>query len=530
VSDRLDADVVVVGSGVAGALVAASLAAAGVRVLILEAGPRLDRATLVERYRAALSKDAMAPYPPAPHAPHPMPGEAYITSKGDQPYGTQYIRAVGGTVWHWAACCWRMLPQDFELRSRYGVGRDWPIGYGTLEPYYARAERELGVSGREDAGSPRSTPYPMPPIPLSYMDRRFQETLNANGFTVVTEPVARNSRDYDSRPPCCGNNSCMPICPIGAQYSADIHVAKAEQAGARLIENAVVDRIEVADDGTISGLRYRDPDGGAHHAHGMIYVLAANGIETPKLMLISAGERIPAGIANSSGQVGRNLMDHPNTSATFLAAEPLWPGRGPQEMTSVVNFRDGPFRRNFGAKKLQLANISRNESIARSLLKQRIIGPELDRQIRLRAAHQLRISSFHEQLPHPGNRIVPSTDRRDRLGIPQPEVHYAIDDYVRSSARHTRSVFARIARLMGGTEIAYSDGLGGASHLMGTTIMGADARNAVVDDTCRSYDHRNLFIASSSVFASGGSVNPTLTIAALSLRVADTIRTALAQG
>ncbi len=523
------ADVVVVGSGVAGGIVAHELAKAGASVLILEAGPWLSRWRVVERFRNSPSKaDYMAPYLSQPYAPHPeyAPPNGYLIEKGNVDYAAQYIRAVGGTTWHWAAACWRLLPSDFRLRSLFDVGRDWPFAYDALESYYLRAEADLGVSGPDDVdlGSPRSAPYPMKQIPLSWMDQRFAEVLNGNGFSVVPEPVARNSRPYDGRPTCCGNNNCMPICPIAAQYSGEVHAVKAMRAGARLIASAVVYRIEAGEGGRIAAVHYKDPNGASSRVTGTTFVLAANGIETPKLMLISADDRFPRGIANSSDMVGRNLMDHPGTGVTFLAGEDLWPGRGPIEMTSVVNFRDGTFRAEYAAKKLHLSNSAAVRKVTQDILSRGVIGPELEREIRLRSARTLSINSFHEILPLPENRVLPSSERRDALGIPYPEIHYDVDEYVQRSAAHTHETYAQIADLMGGTEVEFDDAFAPNNHIMGTTIMGEDPVNSVVDGDCRTYDHDNLFVASSSVMPTAGSVNCTLTIAALAHRLADRLR------
>lgn len=364
----------------------------------------------------------------------------------------------------------------------------------------------------------------MKALPLSYMDRQFATVLNGNGFHVVTEPVARNYETYDGRPPCCGNNNCMPICPIGAQYSGDVHAAKAEAAGARLIDNALAVAVLCDPDGRrVTGVRYRTPDGGDHEIAARTVVLAANGIETPKLMLLSANEVLPRGLGNASDMVGRNLMDHPATSVSFLWDRPVFPGRGPQEMTSVVNFRDGPFRARYAAKKLHLGNVADYQGVTERLIADGVTGPELDRRIRDRVARKVSISCFHEQLPDPRNRIQPSRERRDAAGVPRPVIAYRIDSYVQDSARHTHEAYAAIARLLGGTEVAHRDGFSGSSHIMGTCIMGADPADSVVDGDCRSHDHPNLFIAGSSVFASAACVNPTLTIAALALRTADII-------
>ena len=559
-ADTFSADVVIVGSGVAGALIAHQLAMAGASVLMLEAGPNVPRWRIVENYRNNPAKDDyMVPYPPSRIAPHPefrtypyLPPQQpetrpaagqflstepyqqdneYLILKGPdaQAYAQQYIRWVGGTTWHWASATWRSLPNDFRMKSVYGVGRDWPISYEDLEPFYYRAEVELGCAGPNDGtnlGSPRSHPYPMDALPLSYNDYYFATVLNANGFKVVPEPVARNSAPYDNRPACCGNNTCMPICPIGAMYQAIVHVEKAQRAGARLIANAVVYRVEIGAGNRVAAVHYKDENNVSHRVTGKYFVLAANGIETPRLLLLSADDAHPRGVANSSDQVGRNMMDHPATAVTFLAAEALWPGRGPLELTSVVNFRDGPFRSEYAGKKLHLNNQSQTRHATLKALAMGLTGPSLEREIRYRSAHIVNINSFHDILPNPENRLVLSKDHKDPLGLPRPEITYDVGDYVRKSAQHTHDAYAEIARHLGGTEIEFGDRLGPSNHMMGSVIMDTDPGDSVVDEQCRAHDHENLFLATSGTMPSAGTVNCTLTLAALSLRIADTLKSA----
>ncbi|MEX3816164.1 GMC family oxidoreductase [Paraburkholderia sp. BR13439] len=532
-ADTQQADIVVVGSGVAGALVAHQLALAGKSVIMLEAGPRMPRWQIVERFRNQVDKmDFMAPYPSSAWAPHPEygPPNNYLILKGEHKFNSQYIRAVGGTTWHWAASAWRFIPNDFKMKTVYGVARDWPLQYEDLEPWYYRAEQELGVWGPndEDLLSPRKQPYFMTPPPLSYNEATVKSKLNSYNpaFHVVTEPVARNSRPYDGRPTCCGNNNCMPICPIGAMYNGIVHVEKAEQAGARLVENAVVYKLEVGPDKRITAALYKDSQGASHRVEGKYFVLGANGIETPKIMLVSTSHDFPNGVGNSSDMVGRNLMDHPGTGVSFYADEKLWPGRGPQEMTSLIGFRDGPFRAQQAAKKIHLSNMSRVDQETQKIFAQgKLLKPAaLDAQIRDRSARYVQYDCFHEILPQPANRIVPSRTQTDAIGIPRPEITYRIDDYVVRGAAHTREVYATVATVLGGTDVEFHDEFAPNNHITGATIMGSDPRDSVVDKDCRTFDHPNLFVSSSATMPTVATVNVTLTIAALALRIADQLK------
>ena len=233
-------DVVIVGSGVCGALVAARLATRGVSVRILEAGPRVSRPTALAQFRAALIKVPECPYPNAPYAPHSTSDkpDIYYLQNGPDKFEATYLRQVGGTTWHWLGTSFRFVPDDFRLRSKFGVGVDWPISYDDLEPWYCEAEQELGVAGDPNAAldAPRSRPYPLPGIPLTYLDQRVAAAVAKLGYSVQPTPQARNSQRYQNRPACCGSAPCIPICPVQAKYDATVHVTQAERAGAELID------------------------------------------------------------------------------------------------------------------------------------------------------------------------------------------------------------------------------------------------------------------------------------------------------
>jgi choline dehydrogenase-like flavoprotein len=518
---------VVIGAGVAGGLVAQRAAQAGLRVTMLCDGPELDRGALVQRFRRAAQQTMMSPYPVVAHAPQPQVARTddYLIQKGPHPYNQQYIRAVGGTTWHWAAATWRYLPNDMKLRTLYGVGRDWPIDYWDLEPWYADAEAEMGVAGPANApfDAPRSSPYPMPPAPLSYMDQMFHERLARLGYDHISAPQARNNQQvYDGRPPCCGNANCMPICPIGAQYSGNIAVEKAQAAGAQLITGAVVHHLEVGEDGRITAARYLTPSREEFRIEADRFVLAANGIEGPKILLMSRQERAPDGVGNRSDMVGRNLMDHPGTSSSFDSDIPLWPGRGPNVISAITSLRDGDFRRVHSARKLMILNMNPVGGVANEAIDEGLTGAELRHAVRDRTARRQVITGFHEQLPDPENRIRPSTEGlKDTLGLPRPEIHYDVDAYVARAVEDTKRRVEAIAQTFGAApgSVTHSTGYLPNNHITGATIMGSDPRDSVVDSDCRSHDHSNLWISSSSTFPSVSSVNVTLTIAALALRM-----------
>ena len=343
------ADAVIVGSGFAGALLADRLAGMGVRTVILEAGPRVDRGGAVKTFRGAAIKVPESPYERTERADFPVShdNDHWYRQSGPDAFKSTYLKAVGGTSWNWLGTCVRYLPSDFRMRSAFRRAVDWPIGYEELEPFYMEAERELGVAGDPAAepGLPRSGPFPMPPVPQSYLDSVYERALADTPYEVTATPQARNSVAWNGRPACCGSATCVPICPVGAKYDATVHLERAEAKGAVLHERTAATFVETGDDGRVSGIRFRRPDGSDGMARGRVCVLAANAVETPRLLLHSRSEYAPEGVANRSDQVGRNLMDHPVQLSWALAGEPVWPYRGPVSTSGIENLRDGAFRR-----------------------------------------------------------------------------------------------------------------------------------------------------------------------------------------
>jgi choline dehydrogenase-like flavoprotein len=529
-----EADVVIVGAGLSGAMLSYQLAKKGFQVICLEAGPEIKRDAILNSFKEQPDRDFQAPYENTRHAPHPSgrSNDPYLESIGKNEYNVAYLRGVGGTTWHWAGHSWRLLAQDFKEHSLYGVGRDMPISYEDLEPYYYQAELMMGVSGVSDPldyyNVHRKKPYPLPPLPLSYIDSFVDRKITSLGMRVKVAPSARNTQIYDERPICCGSNNCMPICPIGAQYSASVHIEKARQfKNMKLISNAVVDKIVTTDHKKVDYLRFKDPNGHEHRVHARHYVMAAGGIEIPKLLLMSE-------VGNDN--VGRYLMDHPLMFVSFLAKEDVFPGRGPMVIGSITEHQVGEFRSQRSGFRLNLKNFISMQDISRQYINAGLMGNSLRANIDEHARRLVGMELFFGQLPDRNNRVTLSSQRQDILGIPHPRIDYAVGAWTENSVKPAYEVCESIAKACGlktdslnfeSEKLGVTKRFNANNHIMGTTIMGDDPRNSATDSFGRVYSRKNdepmdnLFISSSSLMGATGTSNISLTIAALSLRLAN---------
>jgi choline dehydrogenase-like flavoprotein len=530
------ASVVVVGAGMAGAHVARSLAEDGVDVLVLEAGPRRTRADNLKTFYENPVKGPQAPYPSMDYAPHPEDStydEHYVQAGPDRFIGA-YLRLYGGTSWHWTGFADRLRPVDFTMRSSYGVADDWPLGYDEILPYYEQAERRWGVAGddRQVWGAPRgNAPYQMPPIPVSYMDAQVDEALQTLGLHSAPFSHARNSVVYDERPACCGNNTCVPLCPIGAKYDASVDARKAEAAGARIETEALVTFVELGDGGKVRRLKVRRPNGETLWVDGDIFVLGCHAIENPRLLLNSRQEAAPNGVANGSGAVGRYLLTQANQDFWGLTPKPVYPFRGPQQTAGIVEMRDGDFRRERAAIGTSFMNSgwSGNSDaigLAKKLIADGMFGQQLASEINNQVSRHLRLNSSAEVLPDWNNRIE-LDETRDTAGVPKPRITFKIDDYTRAGLAAGLEVSQRIFKQMGVASMEANEPYGSNAIIGGTTRMGNDARSSVVDRDLVSHQHRNLYILGSSSHITAPVNAPSLTIAALAIRAAGHITSTL---
>ncbi|HVO53344.1 MAG TPA: GMC family oxidoreductase [Solirubrobacterales bacterium] len=582
-------DVVIVGAGITGAIIAAEAADADLSVLVLEAGT--DQARTFAGYREQLRtfygapfKTPEAPYAYNPNAPEPdipglpTPGADYFVEKGI-PFGSTYARAAGGTTLHWLGTCLRMLPEDFDTRSRFERGLDWPLGYDDLEPDYRRAELEIGVSAdvadQKHLGVefPPGYDYPMERIPPSYLDEWLGTSLN--GMTVElggeslellvrNTPVGRNStpragykpvgavdhgegfapptvgqalaRDLGER--CQGNSACVPICPVQAKYNAMKTLTRAaDRGGVTIVTQAVASRV-LTSGRKVTGIEYLryespgSPQAEKHLARGRAYVLACHAVENVKLMLVS-------GLQAKNGLVGAYLQDHPVLLRWGLAPKQVGAYRGPLSTAGIEDMRGGRFRARHAPFRVELGNdgwlwpTGAPDSNVAEAVAEGQFGSALRATMRDQLGRQLRMGFLIEQPPDVQNRIGLAS-RRDALGLPRPALTYNLDAYVldgmTAATGVAKKLFARAGiedhtdpvkglgfkQQWGGQTFVWA----GAGHFAGGHCMGASAGDSIVDSEQRSWDHDNLFVAGPGSMPTMGTANPTLTVAALAFRTA----------
>lgn len=523
-------DVCVIGAGPAGSLVAHSLAKRGHEVVVLEAGPRFDPDDRLGRMERAIrpGHDDLSVWG--------MGGDRdAFTSDGEESYPLNHarVKGVGGSTLHWQGMVMRLHESDFEMRSRHSVGEDWPLAYDDLKPYYADAETALGVSGASDNPfePPRDRPYPLAAFPPSYSDSIFAEACEELGITTHSVGNARNSATYDGRSACVGYGTCKPICPSGAKYSADVHVRKAEELGVRVIDRVPVQRLEHDITGeTVEAAVYVTPDGQTHRQKAREFVVACGGVETPRMLLLSRSEQYPDGLANSSGAVGRYFMDHLYAGMGGTIDRPTRQNHVGFITTESHQFYD-PDERNgwasdsaHGSIKLEFSNDA-GPSPVEMALESDSWGDELLSDLRSSYGMHLGVGALVEQFPRSENKLSLDPHRTDDHGNPVPKITWSVGAREKATIRRANEIQRSILDALD-AEVTWSVGpenTGPAFHHMGTTRMGTDPSESVVGPKMRTHDLANLSIASSSVFVTGGAMNPTLTIAALALKAADHI-------
>ncbi|MDS0261270.1 GMC family oxidoreductase [Haloarcula sp. S1CR25-12] len=528
--DRTPADsptVCVVGAGLAGALVADALAGRGREVALLDAGPTVDRDSRYERMQRQLRPGTTAA------EIWGMDGErdAYTAAgAGAWPVNERRVKGVGGTTLNWLGVTPRFRPSTFETATRHGVGRDWPISYADLRPYYAEAEQELCVAGNADAPfqPPRETAYPQPPLERSHSDELFAAAGEELAVPVHSLPVARgpDSERRDRRPD--GGAPSRRVRPPEATYSADTHVERAVASGARLIDRAAVERLEHGPDGErVTAAVYRTPDGARHRQDADVFVAACGTIETPRLLLLSDSPQYPDGLGNSSGVVGRYLMGQPPATVLGVLDEPTKQREVGSPTTGSYQFA-APEADRAGFALTCLNNAG--ETPAELALREESWGDRLLEEVQFHHGNTVGLSIRVGSLPRAANRVTLDETTTDDRGDPVPDVQFSPGPFAARAQEAAIALGTDLVEALDGA-VVYADGTTttdelppaarGGHYAVGGTRMGTDPETSVVDPTCRSHDLKNLYVAGGSPFVTSGAVPPALTIAALALRTAD---------
>ncbi len=518
----MDAEVCIVGAGAAGGIMALELARRGVKVVVLESGPRHDFARRWEYVRRYVKREN--PWRGR------LEGQDRHTVGGTVPYGLEWRRArgVGGSTLHWEGYTLRFHEHDLRLRSLHGIADDWPIGYADLEPYYGRAETALGVAGLSDdpSTSPRSAPFPLPAFPFSYSDGLFSRACGTLGIGFHHLPQARNSVAYGGRAQCQACATCH-VCPTGAKASIDLtHAPAAEATGnVRILSEATVLRLEVDRSGGVATAVYAQPDRVERRLAARIFVLAAGAVENVRLLLLSASPGHPDGLANRSGLVGKLFMSHPSVEIAGRAKENVYPYRIGFSTAMSRQFAVERDRSTRGAFLLEFLN-SAGPKPGELAVSSRLTGEPLRRHIQKEFGRTLAIRIYCEQLPDRANSISLNHRLKDFFGNPAPHITYNIGRYERDGLEEGKRVAGRILQTLGATDIRPGD-LSAAAHQIGTHRMGMDPRASVVDPNLRAHDVPNLYLVGSGCFVTASASPPTLTIAALAIRASEHIAAGL---
>jgi choline dehydrogenase-like flavoprotein len=421
----------------------------------------------------------------------------------------------------------RLLPSDFRVRSLDGVADDWPIDYFELEPFYNRVDKFLGVAGLGGDPAYPAIEYDMPPHPMGKGGLLAASALNRLGWHWWPGCQAIPSANHKKLVKCVRWGVCETGCPAGAKASFDLgYWPHAIAAGARLVTGARVRRITTDARGRADSVIWIDRDGREHRQRGSAFVLAANGIGTARLLLLSASSQFPDGLANSSGLVGRNLMLHPNNESIGLYDEELesWKGPAGQLMYSL-EFYETDLKRGFvRGSKLNLMPVPGVQRLLDNFGKlpfENRWGSGLH-DIAEHAGRALSWAANIEDLPEETNRVTLDASLKDSDGIPAPKITYRLSDNTRKSLSFALDRMAEMHEAAGARHIARTPlWMEQPGHLLGTARMGDDPKRSVVDRWGRCHDVPNLTIVDGSVMVTSGAVNPTSTITALALRAAE---------
>ncbi len=534
-----EVDFVIIGSGAAGGIMAKQLSTAGFSVVVLEQGGwgkygREQEYTKDELLNRNPSWEDRLMSDPGGRQPNTFRrSEGEDTVPGSHSYGC----VVGGGTVTYGGSSWRHLPWEFNEASVVGTIEgtglaDWPITYEELEPYYTQAEWEMGISGlRVDSPfvAPMSREYPVPPVPMKSSGALFEVAAAKLGLTVVPGPLAIITQPYMGRSGCVNCGMCSGFgCHVRARSSSAVTVLPlaVETGNCEIRARSYVREISVDNSGRVTGAVYFNADRQEVFQRARAVVLSANASESARLLLLSASNGFPDGLANSSGLVGRYLMLGNGASASGLMEHPLNDYKGVVSGTGILDFvPSDPDRGFYGGGRLTSRGYATPISYGLNGLSPDAPrwGAGYKQALREQAGHRFTINCFTTQLPLETNRVDLDPELRDDWGLPAMRITSAShpDDIANMEFFRQRSI--EILEAAGATNIWASPvrDSRGSAHNRGTCRMGNDPATSVVDRYHRAHDVPNLFIVDGSNLVTGGRNHPTMTIQALAFRAAD---------
>ena len=520
-------DVLIVGAGASGAALAWSLADTRMRILCLEQGDWMDPA----QYPSASMDWELRRFGDFGFSPNTRGrAEDYPVNDHESPISVSNFNAVGGSTILYAAHFPRFHPGDFRVRTLDGVADDWPLDYRTLEPYYALNDRMMGVAGLAgDPAYPSKKPA-LPPVALGKVGHTLAGGFNKLGWHWWPSDSAIATQPYEGRAECINLGPCIMGCAQGAKASTDVtYWPAAVRQGVELRTRCRVREVTVDENGMADGVIYYDAEGVERKQAAEVVVLACNGVGTPRLLLNSTSKQFPNGLANRSGLVGKNLMFHPYAMATGVFDDPLEGYKGPTGCCIMSHeFYETDLSRGFvrGYSFEILRGMGPVSTALWGMLSGRLSwGAEHHQAYGELFDRTAGMVVICEDLPEEHNSVTLDPELSDSHGIPAPKIDYRLSENSRKMLDHSVARAKEVLMASGARETEAEAPLALAGwHLMGTARMGSDPERSVVNEWGRCHDVRNLFIIDGSIFVTAAAVNPTHTIQALTLYIADRIK------
>lgn len=436
-------------------------------------------------------------------------------------------KAVGGSTVHFAMVSLRFRPEWFQARTKLGYAVDWPLDWREMWSYYDKAERDLAIAGPVSyPWGPKRPRYPYRAHEIGSAGEWLARGAEAMGYRWSETPLATVSAPRGDSPSCVYRGFCRVGCSTNAKQSQLVtYIPRALKAGAEIRDLAMVSRIETNSQGLATGVHYHR-EGKWYFQRAKQVIVAGYAIETPRLLLNSATDRFPDGLANRSGYVGRNLMVQSNQAVYGRMKEMVRWNKGPPSLTITEhwNYED---KKDFFGGYCWMAQGPLPLEWSSAVSSSRGLWGEALRQKMMDYNHQVGLKMVGEMLPSMDNRVT-LADEKDQYGLPITRITYGWQENDKVMIQHALGEMQRSLELIGAQDIWRQEN--DTNHLAGTARMGFSAENSVVDADCRSWDVANLWICDGSVFPTVGGVNPSLTITAIALRTADRIQTLHRQG